>query len=144
MINSAQQKGYYVTILYFWLNSPDIAVERVADRVLAGGHNVPEETIRKYGVYSAETAAAMAEACRAAFRTDIGVGITGSFGNIDPCNTDSVPGEVYFAVAAEKGTETFHCRIPVQISRFAYKMYMADVIADCLARETERPDLRIL
>lgn len=105
---------------------------------------VPEETIRKYGVYSAETAAAMAEACRAAFRTDIGVGITGSFGNIDPCNTDSVPGEVYFAVAAEKGTETFHCRIPVQASRFAYKMYMADVIADCLARETERPDLRIL
>lgn len=47
MINSAQQKGYYVTILYFWLNSPDIAVERVADRVLAGGHNVPEETIRR-------------------------------------------------------------------------------------------------
>ena len=47
MINSAQQKGYYVTILYFWLNSPDIAVERVADRVLTGGHHVPEETIRR-------------------------------------------------------------------------------------------------
>ena len=47
MINSAQQKGYYVTILYFWLDSPDIAVERVAARVLAGGHNVPEETIRR-------------------------------------------------------------------------------------------------
>ena len=47
MVRSAQQKGYFVTILYFWLNSSDIAVERVAQRVLAGGHDVPEETIRR-------------------------------------------------------------------------------------------------
>ena len=105
---------------------------------------VPEETIRKYGVYSAETAAAMAEACRAAFSADIGIGITGSFGNADPCNADSVPGEVYFAIAAAKGTESFHCRIPVQASRFAYKLYMADVIADRLVRENDQPDPRIL
>ena len=47
MVRSAQEKGYYVTVLYFWLNSPDIAVERVASRVLSGGHDVPEETIRR-------------------------------------------------------------------------------------------------
>ncbi len=47
MVRMAQQKGYYVTVLYFWLNSPDIAVERVAKRVQAGGHDVPEETIRR-------------------------------------------------------------------------------------------------
>ena len=47
MVRSAQQKGYYVTVLYFWLNSPEIAVERVAKRVLSGGHDVPEETIRR-------------------------------------------------------------------------------------------------
>jgi len=47
MVRSAQQKGYYVTVLYFWLASPDIAVERVAARVRAGGHDVPEETIRR-------------------------------------------------------------------------------------------------
>ena len=47
MVQNAQQKGYYVTVLYFWLNTPDIAVRRVANRVLAGGHDVPEETIRR-------------------------------------------------------------------------------------------------
>lgn len=47
MVRSAQEKGYYVTLLYFWLNSPDLAVERVAFRVRAGGHDIPEETIRR-------------------------------------------------------------------------------------------------
>ena len=47
MTRSAQEKGYYVTVLYFWLRSPDIAVERVAARVKAGGHDIPEETIRR-------------------------------------------------------------------------------------------------
>ena len=47
MVRSAQQKGYLVTVLYFWLNSPDIAVARVARRVQSGGHDVPEETIRR-------------------------------------------------------------------------------------------------
>ena len=45
MTRNAQQMGYYVTVLYFWLDSPEIAVERVAAR--AGGHDVPEETIRR-------------------------------------------------------------------------------------------------
>jgi predicted ABC-type ATPase len=43
----AQGKGYYVTLLYFWLNTPDLAVERVKMRVAAGGHNIPESTIRR-------------------------------------------------------------------------------------------------
>lgn len=46
-IRMAQDAGYSVTLLYFWLNSPDLAVERVAARVEAGGHNIPEETIRR-------------------------------------------------------------------------------------------------
>lgn len=96
---------------------------------------VPAAIIGTYGVYSAETAAAMAEACRAVYGADIGTGVTGSFGNADPANADSIPGEVYFAIATERGTETFHCTIPVQASRLAYKLYMADVIADRLALE---------
>lgn len=47
MVRNAQQKGYYVTVLYFWLNEPEIAIERVAKRVRAGGHDIPEETIRR-------------------------------------------------------------------------------------------------
>ena len=47
VIKDAKEAGYYVTILYFWLNSPDLAVARVAARVAAGGHNIKEETIRR-------------------------------------------------------------------------------------------------
>ena len=43
----AQEAGYTVTLLYFWLNSPELAIERVKARVEAGGHNIPEETIRR-------------------------------------------------------------------------------------------------
>ena len=46
-VKIAQEAGYYVTVLYFWLNSPDLAVKRVKARVAAGGHNIPEETVRR-------------------------------------------------------------------------------------------------
>ena len=47
MIKDAQEAGYFVTILYLWLNTPDLAVARVKARVAAGGHNIKEETIRR-------------------------------------------------------------------------------------------------
>lgn len=47
LAKEAQEKGYYVTLLFFWLNTPDLAVERVKMRVAAGGHNVGEATIRR-------------------------------------------------------------------------------------------------
>ena len=96
---------------------------------------VPRETIEKYGVYSAETASAMAEACRDAMHADIGIGVTGSFGNVDPNNADSTPGEVYFAIADKNGIRAYHCTIPVQPSRLSYKLYMSEVIADTLSKQ---------
>lgn len=39
--------GHEVHLVYLWLRSPDLAVARVAQRVRAGGHDVPETTIRK-------------------------------------------------------------------------------------------------
>jgi predicted ABC-type ATPase len=33
--------------MYFWLQSADLAVARVAVRVQAGGHHIPENTIRQ-------------------------------------------------------------------------------------------------
>ena len=89
---------------------------------------VPAQVIEKYGVYSAQTAAAMAKACRTTYSANIGVGVTGSFGNVDPNNADSVPGEVYFALATDNGVDCYHCEVPEQASRSTYKMYMADVI----------------
>ena len=47
MVRRAQDQGYFVTVVYLWLRSPDIAVRRVAARVEAGGHDVPEDVIRR-------------------------------------------------------------------------------------------------
>lgn len=46
-IRRARNKGYNVTLIYFWLNSPDLAVERVGSRVAEGGHSIPEDVIRR-------------------------------------------------------------------------------------------------
>lgn len=48
-IKEAKSKGYFVTLIYFWLNSPELAVERVKARVNSGGHNIPQDVIyRRY------------------------------------------------------------------------------------------------
>ncbi len=46
-INKAKDKGYKVTLIFFWLNDVNLAIKRVESRVLDGGHNIPEETIRR-------------------------------------------------------------------------------------------------
>lgn len=42
-----EQSGYRVQLVFLWLPSADFAVARVADRVRLGGHDVPEETVRR-------------------------------------------------------------------------------------------------
>jgi predicted ABC-type ATPase len=42
-----QGEGYEFHLLYVWLPSVDLAIERVALRVRAGGHNVPIRDIRR-------------------------------------------------------------------------------------------------
>ncbi len=46
-VRMAQDQGYFVTVVYLWLRSPDIAVKRVAARVEAGGHDVAPDVIRR-------------------------------------------------------------------------------------------------
>ncbi|HEX6882101.1 MAG TPA: AAA family ATPase [Planctomycetota bacterium] len=46
-IRTLEPIGYQVHIVYFWLPSPELAVQRVRHRVLSGGHDVPEGTIRR-------------------------------------------------------------------------------------------------
>jgi predicted ABC-type ATPase len=49
LIREARAMGYTITLLYFWLSTPYVAVERVKYRVRLGGHFIPEETIlRRY------------------------------------------------------------------------------------------------
>ena len=46
-IEQAQSKGYFVSLLFFWLPTPEQAIERVATGVNEGGHNIPSDTIRR-------------------------------------------------------------------------------------------------
>ncbi len=47
IIEEAHSLGYEVTILYFWLTSPELAIQRVKDRVASGGHNIPDNVVRR-------------------------------------------------------------------------------------------------
>lgn len=103
---------------------------------------VPAETIEKYTVYSRETAEAMASACMKAYNAQIGIGVTGTMGNVDPANPEaSVPGQVYFAIGmhngigSEDGTmsdqpviESFHLELAPQPSRLMYKLAVAEEV----------------
>ena len=46
-VRSWQKQGYRVVLIFLRLPSADHAIERVRRRVAAGGHNIPEATIRR-------------------------------------------------------------------------------------------------
>ena len=50
IIQAARQRGYSITLLYFWLNTPELAIRRVKARVEAGGHNIPDDVVRRRDV----------------------------------------------------------------------------------------------
>ena len=47
MILKAKKMGYYVSLIFLWLNDVKLAVQRVGARVKDGGHAVPEAVIRR-------------------------------------------------------------------------------------------------
>ena len=47
LVRRARAKGYTVRLLFFWLNSPELALQRIAERVAKGGHNIPEPIVRR-------------------------------------------------------------------------------------------------
>lgn len=46
-ITKLKATGYQFHLFYVWVPSADVSVARVLGRVMLGGHNVPEETIRR-------------------------------------------------------------------------------------------------
>jgi predicted ABC-type ATPase len=46
-IANAKEAGYEITLLFFYLNSVELAKERVKIRVSKGGHNIPENVIER-------------------------------------------------------------------------------------------------
>lgn len=46
-LSQLRRRGYELLLVFVWLPSPELSIARVADRVRAGGHDVPEPTIRR-------------------------------------------------------------------------------------------------
>jgi predicted ABC-type ATPase len=46
-IIEAQKDGYNVVLLYFWLRTVELAIDRVEMRVLEGGHHIETDVIRR-------------------------------------------------------------------------------------------------
>ena len=47
LLSEAASQGFEVRIWYVGLASPDLHIERVRNRVRAGGHDIPESSIRR-------------------------------------------------------------------------------------------------
>lgn len=46
-IEEAKSKGYYITLIFFWLESIELAKDRVRKRVTEGGHNIESDVIER-------------------------------------------------------------------------------------------------
>ena len=46
-LQDLRTQGYRSTLIFLWLESVELAIERVRERVRIGGHDIPEETIRR-------------------------------------------------------------------------------------------------
>lgn len=96
---------------------------------------VPGDVIETYGVYSKETAEEMAKVCRRTYTADIGIGVTGTMGNVDPANHDSVPGQVYFAIDFDGEVKSFHRELAPYDTRHEYKLAVANEVVDELIKQ---------
>lgn len=47
LLEELRSQGYRLTLFFLWLPTPDLAINRVQERVRAGGHSIPEEVIRR-------------------------------------------------------------------------------------------------
>ncbi len=47
IIKDARERGYTITLIYLWLQNPELAIQRVRDRVESGGHNIQEDVLRR-------------------------------------------------------------------------------------------------
>lgn len=46
-LKKAKNDGFEFNLLFLWLESPELAIERVKQRVVQGGHHIPEDVIRR-------------------------------------------------------------------------------------------------
>ncbi|HEX4840235.1 MAG TPA: AAA family ATPase [Rhabdochlamydiaceae bacterium] len=46
-LREAKKQGYQVGLMFLWVSSPEQAIRRVHNRVMHGGHHIPDATIRR-------------------------------------------------------------------------------------------------
>jgi len=46
LLRDLKGKKYNITIFFLWIPTVEVAISRIRDRVLKGGHNVPEVDVR--------------------------------------------------------------------------------------------------
>lgn len=46
-IKQARRQGYYITMYYVGLNSAEESLQRIANRVRKGGHNIPSDDVKR-------------------------------------------------------------------------------------------------
>lgn len=47
LIKKAKEENYKILLLFLYLNSKDLAIQRVQTRVKDGGHSIPDDTIKR-------------------------------------------------------------------------------------------------
>ena len=47
MLRELKEHGYEIRIAYLWIDSVELSLRRIRQRVRKGGHNVPEGTVRR-------------------------------------------------------------------------------------------------
>lgn len=46
-LQNLKKSGYKIHLFFLWIHNIDLALERIAGRVRQGGHNVPEDIVRR-------------------------------------------------------------------------------------------------
>lgn len=94
---------------------------------------VDPKVLERYGVYSKECAEAMARTVQEKLHTDIAVGITGTTGNLDLNNADSVQGRVFFCILIHDEANCFEVNADVTgMTRHEIKQMYAERVFDAL------------
>lgn len=55
LLSALQEKGYVLHIFFLWVPNPELAIARIKERVVEGGHHVPAEDVRRRfarGIYN--------------------------------------------------------------------------------------------
>ena len=86
-----------------------------------------------YVTYLKECAEEMARTVQEKMHTDIAIGITGTTGNIDPNNADSMQGVVYFCIRVKDKENTFEVHAEVAgMNRHEIKQMYTDMVFEKL------------